>query len=179
MYLIISIYCFPDEGAIRDSCCSYNSFRLSSHNLLPSKPTRTGQRSQRVWCICSPWQWYVCLPPSQNPAIDCTFAVFGLVFGALITQYINWTWIFYVSAIVAAPLTIIVFLLVPSGIVTGDMDPTLRGWKKVKELDITGVSLMKGEWLHMICEASKRTDDVCKSLSGAYFVYIRSHTECY
>lgn len=45
--------------------------------------------------------------------IDVVIPVLGLIIGAIFVQYASWSWVFWFVAMVAFPIAIICFLLVP------------------------------------------------------------------
>lgn len=68
--------------------------------------------------------------------IDVVIPVLGLIIGAIFVQYASWSWVFWFVAMVAFPIAIICFLLVPPQEEVVHVEGA-----RWKSLDIGGVSI--------------------------------------
>ena len=69
-------------------------------------------------------------------------AVLGLIIGAILVQFANWSWVFWFVAIVAIPIGVVCLFLVPSPEREADKKPMKGRWKN---LDLIGVSILTGK----------------------------------
>ena len=68
--------------------------------------------------------------------------VLGLIIGAIFVQFTSWSWVFWFVAIVAIPVGLVCFLLVPNPHRAIDEQPREGRWKS---LDLIGVSILTGK----------------------------------
>ena len=62
--------------------------------------------------------------------------VLGLILGALLIQYASWPWVFWLGALVAVPIAVVAFFLVPQ-------QPTVKvDGRKIAFLDLPGISIL-------------------------------------
>lgn len=73
--------------------------------------------------------------------------VLGLIFGALLTEYASWPWTIWLIAIAAAPIALSAFLLIPSGVSSSTVSKELKGWEKLKKIDIGGMAVLIGVYI--------------------------------
>ena len=69
--------------------------------------------------------------------------VLGLILGALLIQYANWSWVFWFVAIVASLIAWFGTIMIPGGFMP--TTPSEPGKPRWKALDIGGVSILTGK----------------------------------
>ena len=60
----------------------------------------------------------------------------GLILGALLIQYANWSWVFWLGTLVATPIAILAFILVPP------QPEVIKEEGKIAYLDLPGISIL-------------------------------------
>ncbi|KAJ3528558.1 hypothetical protein NM688_g7983 [Phlebia brevispora] len=65
--------------------------------------------------------------------------VLGLIIGAIFVQFANWSWVFWFVAIIAIPIGLVCFFLVPNPHRAVDVKPAKGRWKS---LDLAGISIL-------------------------------------
>ncbi|EJD53378.1 MFS general substrate transporter [Auricularia subglabra TFB-10046 SS5] len=62
--------------------------------------------------------------------------VLGFILGALLVQYASWSWVFWLGALVATPISVLAFFLVPK------QPQITRSGSKIGYLDLPGVAIL-------------------------------------
>ena len=69
-------------------------------------------------------------------------AALGLSVGAALSQFVNWSWIFWLAALIALPTSVIAVFLIPKAPEHDNGDPIDATWK---HLDLLGVGILTGD----------------------------------
>ncbi|KAH7108479.1 MFS general substrate transporter [Auriculariales sp. MPI-PUGE-AT-0066] len=62
--------------------------------------------------------------------------VLGLIIGAFLIEYTNWSWVFWLGALIAIPIAVVAFLLVP------DQPKVVVEGSKIAFLDLPGIAIL-------------------------------------
>ena len=62
--------------------------------------------------------------------------MFGIIFGALLVQFADWPWVFWLITLVSAPISVLALYLIPP------QKKTTAENESVKHLDVIGVSTL-------------------------------------
>ena len=66
-------------------------------------------------------------------------SVFGIVIGGVLVQFASWSWIFWVTACLAIPTSILCVFLIPTQAAHAQRKSSLS---KIEELDLVGIFLL-------------------------------------
>lgn len=127
-------------------CLSHIFCGLFWYETTDERVSWTNSKSPRGWVAYRMWDdcSRSVFLTSISLSIVSTYqhiAALGLSVGAALSQFVNWSWIFWLAALIALPTSAIAVFLIPKAPEHGNGDPIDATWK---HLDLLGVGILTG-----------------------------------